>query len=98
MTEMKVEYADRELAPNGGSLPEDFAVYLEDICNARSVIGYHLVAVLPGALSDGHIGGAWLFFARRQEDSIAVEAADLGIATLDFELPAIIPPRGTPEN
>jgi hypothetical protein len=92
MSEIKVDYAERELAPNGGNVPEDFGAYLEAICNARCSDGYRLVAVLPGAMSDGHVGGAWLFFWRQDDDLFPGERADLGIATIGLEPPSIPPP------
>ena len=87
MPDIKVDYAERELAPNGGNLPEDFGSYLEAICTARYSDGYRLIAVLPGALSDGHVGGAWLFFSRQEEDELLSERSDVGIATIGLEIP-----------
>ena len=97
MSEMKFDYAERELAPNGGNLPEDFAAYLESICNARCAEGFRLVSVLPGAMSDGHIGGAWLVFWRGDDDLFPGERTDVGITTIGLEvpLPPIPPPNST---
>jgi hypothetical protein len=94
MGEVKVDYAERELAPNGGNLPEDFAAYLETICNARSADGFRLVTVLPGPMGDGHLGGAWLFFWRQEEDLFPGERTDLGITTIGLEPP--LPPMPPP--
>lgn len=87
MAEIKVDYAERELAPNGGDLPEDFAAYMESICINRCADGYRLVSVLPGAVSDGHIGGAWLFFTRQDDDRFPGERTDIGVSTIALDLP-----------
>jgi hypothetical protein len=79
---MKVDYADRELAPNGGALPEDFAAYLQDVCSQRESDGYQLVAVLPSG-GNGNVSGAWLFFS---------EAAVSGDLRLNLEAAEVMPP------
>jgi hypothetical protein len=64
---MRVEYADRDLAPEGC---EDFSAFLQDLCNRQESQGYRLIAVLPGDHPEGHLLGAWLFFSEGQEESI----------------------------
>jgi hypothetical protein len=89
---MKVDYADRELAPEGGILPEHFASYLEELVNEREAEGYRLVAVLPGATNSGSLAGAWLFFAAESADEPASRRSiGLGLA---IEPPAPPPPPG----
>src|SRR5688500_7229024 len=64
---IKVDYADREMAPNGGLTPEDFGLYLEELANRRVEEGYRLIAVTPSVGAEGRTIGAWLFFAWNEE-------------------------------
>jgi hypothetical protein len=64
---VRVDYADREMAPNGGLTPEDFSSYLEELCNRRVEEGYKLIAVTPASGPEGRTIGAWLFFAWNEE-------------------------------
>jgi hypothetical protein len=77
---VKVDYADRELAPNGGFMPEDFAAYMESICKLREAEGYFLVSVLPGPVTDGEVRGAWLFFSDQPFTTNQTPAFDVGAA------------------